>query len=177
MAEKTHFRKNLDPRYISGEDLQDEKNGFKREMPVMIDKFEDSDVYDPNAKDQKKKTYRTGLFLKDLNGNPLYKPTILNVTNGKVLKDIFKSPYLEDWLNLPFVIYAAADNRFGFVVRFKKYNPPPKITDERALQVINSSNSIEQLGENWNSLSIEEKNFATVIAAKDRLKLELGSEK
>lgn len=172
---KTHFRKNLDPRYISGEDLQSELHGFKREMPVMIDRFEDADVYDPNAKgkDEDKRTLKTGLFLKDLNGKPIYKPAILNVTNGKTLQDIFKSPFLEDWVNLPFVIYAAPHNRFGFVVRFKKYNPPPKTTDKRALEILNSSNTITQLGENWNSLSIEEKNFPSVIALKEKLKIDL----
>lgn len=177
MTEKTHFRKNLDPRYISGEDLHHERNGLKREMVVLLDRFEDADVYDPNAKpdpkDKNKKNYRTGLFLKDLNGNAIYKPTILNVTNGKVLSDIFKSPYMEDWFNLPFIIYAAADSRFGFVVRFKKYNPPPKTTDKRALEVLGSSNTLTELITNWQGLTLEEKNFPTIIALKEKLKTDL----
>lgn len=176
MAEKTHFRKNLDPRYISGEDLQSELHGFKREMPVMIDRFEDADVYDPNAKgkDEDKRTLKTGLFLKDLNGKPIYKPAILNVTNGKTLQDIFKSPYLEDWVNLPFVIYAAPHNRFGFVVRFKKYIAPPKITDTKALELLKVCQSLSALTDCWtNVLSVEEKNFPSVIAEKERLKIAL----
>lgn len=177
MSEKTHFRKNLDPRYISGEDLQYERNGLKKEMVVILDRFEDSDVYDQNAKpdpkDKNKKTYRTGLYLKDLNGNAIYKPTILNVTNGKVLADIFKSPYMEDWFNLPFIIYAAPDSRFGFVVRYKKYIAPPKTTDKRALEILESSNTLSELTANWSGLSLEEKNFATVIALKEKLKIDL----
>ncbi len=124
--QKTHWKKNNDSRYISGEDLKGGLKGLKPEMLVTIEKFNDTDSFD--QKSQQSITV-TGLFLKEVGGSSLYKPTILNNTNAKVLTNITGSAFMEDWLNKPVLMYAQADKRHGHVVRFRKYNPPVLIPD------------------------------------------------
>jgi len=118
---KTHWKKNNDSRYIAGEDLQASLHGLRPEMVVTIDKFNDTDTFDQNT--QAKKT-ATGLFLKELNGTPLYKPVILNATNAKFFTKETGSPFMEDWVGIPVTLFAMKDSRHGYVVRFKKYVLP-----------------------------------------------------
>lgn len=120
-TEKTHWKKNNDSRYISGEDLQTEFHGLKKEMVVFIDRFEDTETFDQN---NNSKITKTGLFLKELNGSALYKPVILNTTNAKTLAKECGSSFMEDWIGKPVVLYAQKDSRHGYVVRFKKYAFP-----------------------------------------------------
>jgi hypothetical protein len=167
--QKTHFKKNLDSRYISGEDLQAELNGLKKEQVVVIDKFEDSETFDQNSQT---KAVKTGFFLKTLDGKPVYKPVILNNTNAKFCRKEFGSDYMEDWIGKPFVLYAQPDKRFNFVARFKKYYPP-QISDVVAIKLLNTSTNQEELKANWQQLSAQEKNLPTVIKTKEELKAKL----
>lgn len=125
-TEKTHWKKNNDSRYIAGEDLQTEFHGLRKEMNVVIDKFEDTETFDQN---KNSKIIKTGLFLKELNGTPLYKPVILNNTNAKFFLKETGSDFMEDWIGVPVVIYAQKDSRHGYVVRFKKYYMPQLVKD------------------------------------------------
>lgn len=173
-TEKTPWRKNLDSRYISGEDLQYELKELKKEMVVVITSFEDVETFD-----QKKQTdvMKSGLFLKEYKtGAKLHKPAVLNVTNAKFLEKEFNSIYIDDYLNKPFIIFAMPDRRHGFVARFKKYYPP-QISDVNALGVLSVANSLEQLGEIWNGLTAEEWKLPKVIALKDEMKIKLTGAK
>jgi hypothetical protein len=124
--EKTHWKKNIDSNYISGEDLQSSLKGLKPNMTVVIERFTDSKSFD-----QKKQQdiVVTSLFLKEFGGASLYKPTILNRTNAKFLVNEFKSDFIEDWINKPFTMYAQQDKRHGYVVRFKTVALPFLIKD------------------------------------------------
>lgn len=124
--EKTHWKKNNDSRYIAGEDLQSSFHGLRPEMAVVIDKFEDAETFDQQ---KNSKIIKTGLFLKELNGNPLYKPVILNNTNAKFFLKETGSDFMEDWVGVPVTIYAQKDSRHGYVVRFKKYFMPQLLKD------------------------------------------------
>jgi len=121
MEAKTHWKKNLDSKFISGEDLKSSLNNLSPEMAVVIDRFSDDETFDAN---KSAKTTITGLYLKDLSGKKLYKPTILNKTNAKFFTKEFGSDYMEDWVNKPVTMFAQADSRHGFVVRFRKYKKP-----------------------------------------------------
>ena len=118
---KTHWKKNNDSRYISGEDLKAELNGLKKEMVVIVASFTDSETFDQKTQ---KEIIKTGLYLKDMANKPLYKPVILNNTNAKFFIKETGSEFMEDWLNKPVTIYACPDKRHGFVVRFKSYQKP-----------------------------------------------------
>jgi len=172
-TELTHWKKNLDSRYISGEDLQGELKGLKKEMVVVITRFEDADTFDNNTQ---AKGVKTGFFLKELNGKELYKPVLLNKTNADFCRKEFKSEFMEHWLNKPFILYALPDKRFNFVARFKKYYPP-QISDVNALGVLSVANSLEQLGEIWNGLTAEERKLPKVIVLKDEMKIKLTGAK
>lgn len=117
----THWKKNNDSRYISGEDLQSEFHGLKKEMVVFIEKFEDTETFDQQ---KNSKIIKTGLFLTELGGKPLYKPVILNNTNAKFFVKECGSEFMEKWIGHPVVLHAQKDSRHGYVVRFKKYVLP-----------------------------------------------------
>lgn len=167
----THWKKNNDSRYISGEDLQGELNGLKKEMVVVIDRFQDAETFDQT---KNAKSVKTGFYLKTLDGKAVYKPVILNNTNAKFCRQEFNSEYMEHWLNKPFVLYAMPDKRHGFVARFKKYYPPAKISDVEPMRVLQLSTTLAELQTNWTSLGVEEKKLPTVLALKEQLKTKLS---
>lgn len=166
----THWKKNNDSRYISGEDLRSGLHGLKPEMVVVIEKFEDAETFDQT---KNAKVVKTGFYLKELNGAKVYKPVILNNTNAKFCRQEFNSEYMEHWLNKPFVLYAMADKRHGFVARFKKYFAPPTVTDVEPLRLLSLCKSLADLKKTWDELSAQEKNLPTVIAKKESLKTTL----
>lgn len=166
----THWKKNNDSRYISGEDLKSSLKGLKPEMNVIIEKFDDTETFDQN---NQQKITRTGFFLREIGGALLYKPVILNNTNAKFCIKEFGSEFMEHWLGKPFTLFAMPDKRHGYVARFKKYYPP-QISDKNALDIINASKTLEELKTNWSKISAQEQALPTVLARKEELKLNLG---
>lgn len=176
MAEQlTHWKKNNDGKYISGEDLKDGieiNKGLRPEMVVVIDKFEDSETFDQN---QQKKSIRTGFWLKEYpSGKPLHKAVILNNTNADFCIKEFGSKFLEHWIGKPMVLWAMPDKRFGHVARFKKYYPPAQITDTNAMATLNRSTTIAELQTNWTAISPAEQKLPTVLKLKEELKTKLS---
>ena len=177
MENKTHWKKNIDSRYISGEDLISGLRGLKPEMVVIIERFTDSETFDQSTQ---AKLTKTGFFLRELNGQMLHKPLILNSTNAKYCEKEFKTPFMEEWIGKPIVLYAMPDKRFGHVARFKKYYPqahkaPEPVQpnfDEVVLQ-IELLTELPQLAEYWKQLPKAIADNQTVIAAKDKRKKEL----
>lgn len=170
METLTHWKKNNDSKYISGEDLKSGLKGLKPEMVVIIDRFEDAETFDQN---NQKKIIKTGFFLKELNGTNVYKPVILNNTNANFCVKEFASEFMEHWLNKPFVLYAQADKRHGFVARFKKYYPPVTVSDTAALEILDKCKELSGLVLAWDNLTPVEKNLPTVMAKKEQLKKSL----
>jgi hypothetical protein len=169
----THWKKNNDSRYISGEDLHNGiimGKGLRPEMVVFIDSFEDVKTFD---KKQKEEIIKTGFNLTELNGSKLYKPVVLNNVNASFCIKEFKSEFMEHWLNKPLVLYAMPDKTHGFVARFKKYYPPA-ISDVNALTILNQSTSLSELQANWSKLNKQEQALPTVMALKDKLKTSLA---
>jgi len=119
---KTHWKKNNDSRYISGEDLKYGESlgyGLRPEMVVTIASFKDAETFDQK---EQEKIIKTGLNLLEYpSGKPLHKPVLLNIKNGEFLQKEFGSEFLEDWIGKPVTLYAMPDKRHGFVARFKKF--------------------------------------------------------
>jgi len=172
--EKTPWRKNLDKRYISGEDLLLEQKGLKKEMVVTLSSWKDSPAFDQKLQ---KEVDKTAIYLKEYpSGKPLYKPALLNVTNGDFLsKEIGNgSSYIDDFdKNKPFVIYAKPDTRHGHVTRLKKYYAPATVTPDNAISVLSKAATQSQIGDLWKTLSPEEKKLPEVLAYATKLKGEL----
>jgi hypothetical protein len=170
----THWKKNNDSRYISGEDLKHGESlakGLRPEMVVYIESFENMETFDQN---EQKKVVKTGFIMRELIGNKqLYKPVILNNVNAAFCIKEFKSEFMEHWLNKPLVLYAMPDKRHGFVARFKKYFPPA-ISDVNALTILNTSTSLDELRTNWTKLNKQEQALPSVMALKEQLKTRLA---
>jgi len=170
----THWKKNNDPRYISGEDLRDGiaiGKGLRPEMVVTIAKFEDKETFDQQSQS---KVIKSGMFLREYpSGKPLYKPMILNNTNAKFCINEFKSEFLEHWLDKPVVLWGMPDKRHVVVARFKKYYPPATVTDTSALAKLSECKTQEDLVKAWTSLTPAEKNLPTVLGKKESLKTTL----
>tara|TARA_R110000765_G_scaffold334538_2_gene424931 strand:- start:2408 stop:2914 length:507 start_codon:yes stop_codon:yes gene_type:complete len=163
---KTHWKKNNDSTYISGEDLHFELNGLKKDFPVVLQSFKDGSTFDRN---EQKKVTKTVLNFTDLNGVKICKGVLLNNTAGEFLSSEFKSPHLEDWVGKTVNIFAKADSRHGFVVRFKKYFEPP-ISLDNAKEVLNSAADLKTLVEAWGTLSKKEQTNQVIINLKNQLK-------
>jgi len=171
---KTPFRKNLDTRYISGEDLKNGielGKGLKPEMIVTLAKWEDAPAFD-----QKKQAEvdKTAIWLKEYQtGKMLYKPCLLGVNRATFLsKELANgSMFIDDCdFTKPFVIYAQADRRHGHVVAFKKYFAPATVTDTNALAILDTCKTLDELRDKYQSLSKAEQALPTVVAKKDQLK-------
>lgn len=139
--EKTHWKKNNDSNFISGEDLMSGLKGLKPEMIVVIEKFSDAQSFDQSK--QAKLTV-TGLFLKEVNGASLYKPVILNKINARFFVKETGSDFVDDWIGKPVTMHAQKDARHGYVVRFKKYVLPMLIKDSENFK--NCKTAIEKSG-------------------------------
>lgn len=171
---KTPWRKNLDPRYISGEDLLSGMKGLRKEMVVTLARYEDAPTFDQKIQ---KEVDKTAIWLKDFStGQVIYKPCILNVTRGKFLSNEIGngSLFIDDFSHdKPFIMYAQPDKRHGHIVAFKKYYPPAQISDKTAIAKISESKTLEELKTNWDAITAEERKLPSVLALKEKLKTEL----
>lgn len=177
--EKIPWRKNLDKRYISGEDLLNGiamGKGLRPEMVVTMSKFNDAPAFDQKTQSE---TMKTAIWLLEYpSGKPLYKPMLLNVANGEFLsKEIGNgSIYITDFDHTkPFVIYPLADKRHGHVARCKKYYAPATVSDANAIKLLNvADKTSEALNKVWGELSADEKKLPTVLALVNKLKGEIS---
>ena len=138
----THYRKNADPNFLSGEDLKD---GIIKDMPdgvvAIIIGCKESVGYDQG---KQAKTPVIELIFSDLKGNKLSKGVIpAKWTYDHMKRQGIMSKDVEDWIGQEVIIYAKPDARFGHVVRFKKYIAP----DSRVKLMPKSSNWDEIV--NW----------------------------
>ena len=100
---KTHYRKAFDSPYLSSADIVD-----ATQLTISSVKLES---------DQTKKTkdlFNTAHFVeKEIRPGEKLKPMILNASNSKTLKNLTGSPFIEDWKNVPVMIYVDHNVRFG----------------------------------------------------------------
>lgn len=169
-----YFKKNIDKRYISGEDLQNGEKigkGLRPEMVVTIVSFQDNETFDQN---NNKTVTKTGFNLAEYpSGKLLYKPVILNNTNADFCYREFQSDNLYDYIGKPLVLWAMPDRRHGHVARFKKYYPPASVSDVEALAKLNGCKTLVELTHVYTTLSAAEKKLPGVLALKDSLKTKL----
>lgn len=101
--EKTHYRKAFNSPYLSSADIVE---------PTVLTIQRVS-----LEKDQTKKTkdfFNTAHFTeKEIRkGEPL-KPMILNAHNSRVMRDLTKSAFIDDWNNVSITVYVDSNVRFG----------------------------------------------------------------
>jgi hypothetical protein len=171
---KTHWKKNNDSRYISGEDLKFGESlgkGLRPEMVVTIAAFKDAESFDQK---EQEKIIKTGLDLLEYpSGKPLHKPVLLNNKNGEFFQKEFGSEFLEDWVGKPVIMFAMVDKRHGYVVRFKKFFQQQQVSDVQAMIELAKCTNLAELKSTWDNMSQVEKNLPTVMAKKETLKATL----
>ena len=58
-------------------------------------------------------------------------------------------------------------------IRVKPTSPIPNVDDKKALELLNTSKTLQELQENWSKLSKQEQKLPTINALKDKLKTNL----
>jgi hypothetical protein len=164
--EKTHWKKNIDSNFISGEDLVSEIKGLKKSTNVEVVKFDDREAFDKNIQ---AKIIKSALYLKEMGGEALYKPVLLNKTNAQFFEKLTGSSFIDDWIGAKAVLFAQADPRHGHVVRFKNYREPVKVDVPAILAKIAATKTLDELKDLFLALSVEEQT-PEVVAAKDARK-------
>lgn len=114
------------------------------------------------------------------------KPMVVNSINRKTISNIIKmnkgctaveSRNIGNWIGqtieLVFdsTVRMMGKNTGG--IRVKPTSPIPNIDDKKALELLNTSKTLQELQENWSKLSKQEQKLPTVNALKDKLKNEL----
>ena len=174
---RTPFRKNLDKRYISGEDLKNGialGKGLRPEMVVTLAKFNDANAFDQKTQSEISKT---AIWMKEYpSGKMIYKPCLLNVTRSEFMSEELanNSLFLDDCdLTKPFVMYAKTHKRHAFVVEFKKYLAPNPASPEKAIIKLNACKTLAELKTVFGGLTSNEQILPSVVALKDKLKVKL----
>lgn len=167
----TSFKKHIDNRYISGENLKfgiEEQKGLKPEMVVYFHSFNDGDTYDQQKQE---KIIKHVIYFTDCEtGEKLKKGVLMNKSHADFLKRELaggKDSMEEIDKNTPFVLFAEPHRRFGYVARFKKYFAP-QVSDKRAIDLLNNS---KDLAKTWTTeLTQEERAINSVLNLKNKLK-------
>ena len=170
--EKTSWHKNIDSNFISGEDLTEERKGLKKSMNVMVERFDDRETFDKNTQST---ILKSALYLKEVDGNSLYKPVLLNKTNAMFFDKLTKSDKIDDWVGVEVVLFAQADSRHGHVVRFRKAPPKKAEIDPAIVARFEACANGEELKTLFLSLSKEEKVTYEKVKNAKKAELEKGA--
>jgi hypothetical protein len=112
------------------------------------------------------------------------KPLVLNATNANTVRKLAGgSTNTDNWNNVLVELYIDSSVKMkGQIVggvRIKQTKPiinKIEITDKNAIEILSKSTTLEELKNNWLSLSKEEKELQTVLSKKDELKTKLEND-
>jgi len=146
--EKIHWKRVFNSDYLGSCDLEDNKDLKAVIKSVSVRKVKGSD-----GKEQER---NVATFT-----DPAIKPMILNATNCKIVKKFARTPYINDWVNIPIQIYIKDDIRaFGDVtegLRIREVQPKmdkPKLTPDsqawpKAIEYLSKGGKIEQVRDKY----------------------------
>ncbi|MFA5355774.1 MAG: hypothetical protein WC302_03565 [Candidatus Paceibacterota bacterium] len=141
---KTHWKKVFNSDYLGSCDLEDGKDLKAVIKAVTVRKVKNTD-----GKEQER---NVATFV-----DAKLKPMILNATNCKVVKKFAKSPFINDWNNIPIQIYVKDDIRaFGDItegLRIREIQPKmdkPKLTPNlqawgKAIEFLKGAGTMDQI--------------------------------
>lgn len=117
IKQKTHFRKAFNSPYLSSADIV-------APTPLTIQCVR----LEPDKSKKSQDLFNTAYFVeKEIRPGETLKPMILNVGNSKFMKDVTGSHFIDDWQNIPVVVYVDPGVRFGRDIveglRLKKGTP------------------------------------------------------
>ncbi len=96
---KTHWKQAFDSPYLGSWDLPEYKD-----LTLTIDK-----VVNEMSKGLKENGMFNIIHFKEKG----YKPMLLNATNSKTIKNLARSPYIEDWAGVEITLYVEQVRAFG----------------------------------------------------------------
>ena len=115
-----------------------------------------------------------------------FKPMVVNSINRKTISSIVKtlknvttaeSRLLNNWIGVSIELdFDPNIKMMGQVVggiRVKAISPIPQISDANGLKILNESKTLNQLKENWEKLTSQEKQLPTIVKLKEYLKTNL----
>ncbi|MCK5615265.1 hypothetical protein KAR91_76080 [Candidatus Pacearchaeota archaeon] len=100
---QTHYRKAFNSPYLSSADITEPTKLTIKCVKLELDKSKKS-----------KDSFNTVYFVeKEIRQGEVLKPMILNAGNSSVVKNFARSPFLEDWHDIPITVYVDPNVRFG----------------------------------------------------------------
>ncbi len=115
--EKTHYRKAFHSPYLSAADITEPITLTISHVRLNLDETKKT-----------KNKFNTAFFVeREIRKGEALKPMILNVSNSKMVKDLSKSPFIDDWNNIKVNVYVDKNIRFGKeMVEGLRIRKPPK---------------------------------------------------
>ena len=103
MMSKTHYRKAFDSPYLSSADIVETTTLTIKHVALEHDRTMKT-----------KDLFNTAYFAeKEIRPGEKLKPMILNAHNSKIMSNLSGSKFIDDWMNIPVVIYVDSNVRFG----------------------------------------------------------------
>lgn len=101
--EQTHYRKAFNSPYLSSADIAEPTKLTIKYVKLELDKSKKT-----------KESFNTAYFVeKEIRKGEELKPMILNAGNSSIIKNFVRSPFLEEWKDIPITIYVDPNVRFG----------------------------------------------------------------
>lgn len=123
--EKTHYRKAFNSPYLSSADIVGP-------TVLTIQRV----VLEPDKTKKSKDVFNTAYFAeKEIRPGEILKPMILNAHNSRVMRDMCRSHFIDDWQGVPVTIYVDPNVRFGRdTVEGLRISPQQPVTQKPELQ-------------------------------------------
>jgi len=101
--EKTHYRKAFNSPYLSSQDIIEPTT-----LTVKWVRLE------PDKSKKTKDNFNTAYFVeKEIRSGEILKPMILNATNSRTMRNLTGSSFIDDWNQVPVMVYVDPSVRFG----------------------------------------------------------------
>ena len=102
-GDKTHYRKAFNSPYLSSQDIIEPTTLTIKHVRLEIDKS-----------NKTKDMFNTAFFAeKEIRNGEALKPMILNATNSRTMRNLTGSSFIDDWNNVPVMVYVDPSVRFG----------------------------------------------------------------
>lgn len=147
---KTHFKKAFNSPYLSSSDIVGDEL-------LTISHV----VLEPDKTKKTKDSFNTAYFKqKEIRPGEALKPMILNVTNSKMVATMTNTPFIENWINIPVIVFVDHNVKMmGSTVEGLRIRPAPK------RKVITKSHA--NLWKNAKNAYLRDGNFDSVLLKAD----------
>ena len=138
--DKTHYRKAFNSPYLSSADIVE-----PTDLTISHVRLE------PDKTKKTKDLLNTAYFKeREIRKGEALKPMVLNATNSKMMAKMTGSAFLEDWTNIPIVVFVDSSVRFGKDtvegLRITAQKQKPTLTPENTNNWTNAVEAVKRDG-------------------------------